>query len=86
MYILHFMHIIQVLNKTAHSNCRSRCREQGIEYFRFSPPLSQTIDSDQKDSVKLTQMLWETRQYLHSVTEEVDKLVSLLRDSELVTS
>ena len=73
----------QVLNVNAHHNCASRCQEQGIEYFRFDPPLENAVESDETDNKKLLDMLWETRVDTHNHNEEMDRLVKLLDESKL---
>ena len=73
----------QVLNVNAHHNCASCCQEQGIEYFRFNPPLENAVESNEKDNKKLLDMLWETRVDMNNHSEEMDRLVKLLDESEL---
>ena len=73
----------QVLNVNADHNCASRCQEQGIEYFRFNPQLENAVESNEKDKKKLLDMLWETRVDMHQHSEEMDRLVNLLEESEL---
>ena len=66
----------------------TRCREQGIDYFRFNPELSEKVDSDQQDSSVLHKMILRTRQYLRepAVREDMDKLIQLLNESELTST
>lgn len=66
----------------------NRCREQGIEYFRFNPELSQKVDSDQHDSAILHKMIFSTRQYMRepTVKQDVDRLIQLLNESELTST
>ena len=76
--------IFQVLNPTASKNCESRCQEQGIEYFRFNPQLEETVESNEINNRKLLAMLHRTRVYMNDVKDQVDKLASLLQQSDLV--
>lgn len=56
----------QLMNPQTDSNCHSCCVEQGIRYIRLNPPLEEEVDSAEIDNDKLMNMLWSTRQYLHS--------------------
>lgn len=73
------------MNRRVHTNCESRCREQGIGYFRFNPELDNGVDADQIQTRKLLSMLWETKKYLHQEKETMDKLVELLKQSSFNT-
>ena len=73
------------MNKRVHSNCDCRCREQGIDYFRFNPELDDVVDSGQIQTKKLLTMLWETKKYLHKEKDKMDKLVDLLSKSSFCT-
>lgn len=64
-------------------NCQSRCQEQGIKYFRFDPTLEEKIDSGEKDSEKLINMLYRTRSYLHGEKNNLDELLFELKQSDL---
>ena len=60
----------QLMNPQADTNCHSRCVEQGIPYVRLSPPLQEEVDSAETDNEKLVDMLWVTRQYLHTARDD----------------
>lgn len=77
-----------MIGKQTDDSCRNRCREQGIEYFRFNPHLPQKVDSGQHESAILQEMVFTTRQYLRekSVKEDMDHLVQLLKKSELTST
>ena len=79
---------VQVLSKQTASSCLSRCREQGIEYFRFNPELKRKVDSDQQNSTILQEMILTTRQYLNEeeVKKDMDWLIQLLRESDLTST
>lgn len=79
--IISIAFFVQELNKRVHSNCECRCREQGIDYFRFNPKLDNDVDSGQIKTKKLLPMLWETKRYLHKEKEKMDKLIELLKQS-----
>ena len=76
---------IQAMNKRVHSNCECRCREQGIDYFRFNHELDDGVDSGEIKTEILLSMLWETKKYLHKEREKMDKLIELLRQSTFRT-
>lgn len=57
---------------------RAWCSSLGMAYFRFSPQLSENICMDERSDKKLVNMLWETKAYMHSKSEELDELVRLL--------
>ena len=59
----------QLMNPQTDSNCQSHCVEQGIRYIRLNPPLEEEVDSAEIDNDKLMNMLWSTRQYLHSARD-----------------
>ena len=71
------------MNERVHGNCKSRCEEQGIDYFRFNPKLDNGVASGQIKTDALLKMLWETRRYLHTKKDKMDKLIELLRQSSL---
>lgn len=77
--------ILQVVNRTTTENCLSRCKEQGIEFFRFNPQYEEEVDSGETRTSKIINMLWKMRVYLHNRREEIDELVRLLGKSELCT-
>ena len=87
MNIARWKNLIELLGSAASSvsdsNCESRCREQGIDYFRFDPKLDNGVESGQIKTDALLSMLWETRTYLHAKKDKMDELVELLRQSSL---
>ena len=42
-------------------NSQSRCEEQGIPFYRFSPKLDETIAGSETDNEKLFNMVIQTR-------------------------
>ena len=42
-------------------NCKSRCEEQGILFYRFSPKLDEVIAAGETDNERLVNMLIKTR-------------------------
>ncbi len=42
-------------------NCRSRCEEQGIPFYRFSPNLEEVIPAGETDLDKLLDMVMQAR-------------------------
>lgn len=45
----------------ADDNCRCRCEEQNIRYFRLNPRLEQVIDSGETDTEMLIATILQTR-------------------------
>ena len=78
----------QIVSKQTSASCMTRCREQGIEYFRFNPELSEKVASDQHDSSILHKMILDTRQYMMQpqVKQSMDNLIRLLNQSELTST
>ena len=75
-----------MVSKQTDPSCRSRCRDQGIEYFRFDPELEEKVDSAQHESKKLLKMILTTRKYLNDHKDDMDRLVRLLKESELTST
>ena len=42
-------------------NCSSRCAEQGIPFYRFSPQLKEVIAAGETDDEKLLDMIIQTK-------------------------
>ncbi|XP_024082546.1 85/88 kDa calcium-independent phospholipase A2 isoform X2 [Cimex lectularius] len=57
---------------------RAVCSMMSLPYFRFSPQLSEDIAMDEKDDVKLVNMLWETKAYILSQSDFVNKLAEII--------
>uniref|UniRef100_A0A023F206 phospholipase A2 n=1 Tax=Triatoma infestans TaxID=30076 RepID=A0A023F206_TRIIF len=57
---------------------RAICSMLDVPYFRFSPQLSEDIVMDEKSDVKLVNMLWETKVYIVSQSQQVNKLAAFL--------
>ena len=47
------------------SNCSTRCAEQGIPFYRFSPQLSEVIAAGETDMDKLIPMILEAKRQTH---------------------
>lgn len=61
---------------------RAWCSSLGIPFFRFSPQLSEDVGMDEKSDEKLTNMLWETRAYMHSNMQEIQELAKILKNKD----
>jgi len=57
---------------------RAWCHSLKLPYFRANPPLSENINMDETNNIKLINMLWETQAYMTSRREEFDELRTLL--------
>ena len=45
-------------------NCQSRCKEQGILFYRFNPQLEEVIPPGETDNAKLMDMILEARKQI----------------------
>lgn len=59
------------------SNSRSRCKEQDIPFFRFSPKFDELIAAGETDTEKLLNMIIKTKLDLKQREKEFDELVNL---------
>ncbi|XP_037045409.1 85/88 kDa calcium-independent phospholipase A2 isoform X2 [Bradysia coprophila] len=57
---------------------RAWCSMIGVPYFRFNPQLSVDIAMDEKNDLKLINMLWEAKAYMHANRNKVIELINLL--------
>ena len=58
----------------ADSNCKSRCEEQDIPYFRLNPRLEQVVEAGETDTKVLISMIIQTSKEMNK-QQEMDKLV-----------
>lgn len=58
-------------------NSRSRCKEQGIPFFRFSPKFDELIATGETDNEKLFNLVIKTKVDLKHKEKEFDELVNL---------
>ena len=58
-------------------NSRSRCKEQDIPFFRFSPSFDELIAAGETDNEKLFNMIIKTKLYLKQNEQELDKLTEI---------
>ena len=73
------VYVIQVTDSEhISSNVKSRCVEQGIDYFRFSPhlPVDEIIDSGETEVAKLVDMVVTARK-CPVVRRDLDELQEL---------
>ncbi|KAJ6216443.1 hypothetical protein RDWZM_007600 [Blomia tropicalis] len=61
---------------------QSWCSMINVPYFRLSPPISEDIQLDESDNVKLVNMLWESMAHLHRNQDTLNNLLILLRSNE----
>ena len=50
-------------------NFRTRCKEQGILFYRFSPQLEEEIESGETDNAKLLDMILTARKQVPNRTD-----------------
>ncbi|KJH49002.1 ankyrin repeat protein [Dictyocaulus viviparus] len=53
-----------------------------VPFFRFSPMLSDPIDLDETDDVKLINMMWHTKVYMNEENYSVTQLIDVLKHFE----
>ena len=53
----------------ADENCRSRCEEQGVRYFRLNPRLEEVVASGETNLKTLTAAILQTRKEMESRIE-----------------
>lgn len=61
------------------ANSRSRCKEQDIPFFRFSPKFDELIAAGETDNEKLINMIIKTKLALKEQSKEFDELVNIFR-------
>lgn len=62
------------------SNSRSRCSEQDIPFFRFSPTFDEMIAAGETDNEKLFNMIVKTKLYLKKEEKQLDELTKIFHD------
>lgn len=63
-------------------NCKVRCAEQGIPYYRFSPELDEVIPAGETDNDKLIAMILQTKkQTSHQGMAELVKLFHFVAEA-----
>ena len=79
--LLFFLSLLQLLDsESVAMNCMSRCEEQRIPFYRFSPTLETVIASGETDDQKLIEMLTRTKlEATNKWDKEINKLVELFR-------
>ena len=53
----------------ADDNCKSRCEEQGVRYFRLNPRMEEVVGSGETDVSTLIGMILQTRKELEERPE-----------------
>ncbi|KAH9502061.1 85/88 kDa calcium-independent phospholipase A2 [Dermatophagoides farinae] len=53
---------------------KSWCSMINVPFYRINPAISEEIQLDESDDVKLIQMLWETEAYLHMNLDQMNQL------------
>ena len=60
-------------------NSQSRCREQAIPFYRFSPTLHEIIAYGETDNEKLFNMVIDTKGYLKTQEKELGELINIFK-------
>ena len=81
LFVLLFFLSLQLLDSESVAiNCMSRCKEQRIPFYRFSPTLETVIASGETDDQKLIEMLTRTKlESTNKWDKQIDELVQLFR-------
>ena len=66
----------------ADDNCRSRCEEQGIRYFRLNPRMEEVVESGETDMETLITMILQTRKEMTGRREFGDLVLTFHELSE----
>ena len=61
----------------ADSNCKSRCEEQDISYFRLNPRLEQVVGSGETDIQVLISMITQTNKEMNERREMAELVLCL---------
>ena len=61
-------------------NCKSRCEEQGIPFYRFSPHLKEVVAAGETDLTKLLDMIIQTK--IETSEQGLQELIDLFFVSE----
>ena len=60
-------------------NSQSRCKEQDIPFFRFSPKFDEVIAAGETDNEKLFNLVVRTKKDLRSQQKELDELINIFQ-------
>ena len=63
----------------ADENCRSRCEEQGVRYFRLNPRLTEVVASGETDLETLVAAILQTRKEMET-RDDFSNLVLCLHE------
>lgn len=70
------LYLIQLLeSEMVAENCETRCNEQGIQFYRFSPHLDKVIPAGETDNEKLIDMIIAAR--IQTMSQGLPELVRL---------
>ena len=58
-------------------NCKSRCNEQDIPFYRFSPQLDDVIAAGETDNEKLLNMIMQTK--IQAKEQGLDEMIEMFR-------
>ena len=73
-------HSLQLVEPSvADDNCRSRCEEQAVRYYRLNPRLEEVIESGETDMETLVATILQTRKEMES-RQEFSNLVLCLHE------
>ena len=84
MDLLQFLFVcVQLVEPSiADGNCKSRCEEQGISYYRLNPRLEQVIGAGETDRDVLISMIIQTNKEMNERREMADLVLCLHSLSE----
>ena len=64
-------------------NCKSRCEEQDIRYFRLNPRLEEVVDSGETDTKTLLSMILQTNKEMNERPDFANLILCFHELSEL---
>ena len=77
-FFLHFLQLVE--SEMVAENCKSRCEEQGIPFYCFSPHLKEVVAAGETDVTKLLDMIIQTK--IETSEQGLQELIDLFFVSE----
>ncbi|KAH9414548.1 85/88 kDa calcium-independent phospholipase A2, partial [Dermatophagoides pteronyssinus] len=88
-FATNFPNLIKVLVEQASlangrvvDRAQSWCSMINVPFFRLNPAISEDIQMDESDNIKLINMLWETMAYIYMNNDDMSSLISFLLNEQ----
>ena len=65
------------------ANCRSRCEQLGIPYYRFDPVLDEDVSTFETDDKILLNLVIKVKTLLQNYNSEMDELIQHLYSTSI---